>query len=71
MWGPEPARTSHGPPSSTIEPSTVMLAQHAGSRRIRGEAESLPFPDVSFDAAMAILTVHHWRDLLREDSGEG
>jgi SAM-dependent methyltransferase len=48
-----------------IEPSTVMLAQHAGSRRIRGEAESLPFPDGSFDAAMAILTVHHWRDLLR------
>ena len=48
-----------------IEPSAVMLAQHAGSRRIRGEAESLPFPDVSFDAAMAILTVHHWRDLLR------
>ena len=42
-----------------------MLAQHAGSRRVRGEAESLPFPDVSFDAAMAILTVHHWRDLLR------
>ena len=46
-----------------IEPSAVMLAQHAGSRRVRGEAESLPFPDVSFDAAMAILTVHHWRDL--------
>ncbi len=49
----------------SIEPSAVMLAQHAGSRRVRGEAESLPFPDVSFDAAMAILTVHHWRDLLR------
>jgi ubiquinone/menaquinone biosynthesis C-methylase UbiE len=48
-----------------IDPSAVMLAQHAGSRRVRGEAESLPFPDVSFDAAMAILTVHHWRDLLR------
>ena len=48
-----------------IEPSAVMLAQHAGSRRVRGEAESLPFPDVSFDAAMAVLTVHHWQDLLR------
>ena len=48
-----------------IEPSAVMLAQHPGSRRVRGEAESLPFPDASFDAAMAILTVHHWRDLLR------
>jgi SAM-dependent methyltransferase len=48
-----------------IEPSAVMLAQHVGSHRIRGEAENLPFPDVSFDAAMAILTIHHWRDLLR------
>jgi SAM-dependent methyltransferase len=48
-----------------IEPSAVMLAQHAGSRRVRGEAERLPFSDLSFDAAMAILTVHHWRDLLR------
>src|ERR1700684_4014152 len=37
-----------------IEPSAVMLAQHAGARRVRGEAESLPFPDGTFDAAMAI-----------------
>jgi len=48
-----------------IEPSEVMLAQHSGSRRVQGEAESLPFPDVSFDAAMAILTVHHWQNLIR------
>jgi SAM-dependent methyltransferase len=26
-------------------------------------AESLPFEDDSFDAAMAIITVHHWNDL--------
>ena len=25
-------------------------------------AESLPFEDQSFDAAMAVSTVHHWRD---------
>lgn len=48
-----------------IEPSEVMLAQHSGSRRVQGEAECLPFPDARFDAAMAILTVHHWQDLMR------
>ena len=26
-------------------------------------AESLPFPDATFDVALAVLTVHHWRDL--------
>jgi SAM-dependent methyltransferase len=26
-------------------------------------AESLPFPDASFDAAMAVLTMQHWADL--------
>jgi ubiquinone/menaquinone biosynthesis C-methylase UbiE len=26
-------------------------------------AESLPFGDGSFDAAMAVLTVHHWSDV--------
>lgn len=46
-----------------VEPSGVMLAQHQGSRRVRGVAERLPFGDGAFDAAMAILTVHHWEDL--------
>jgi len=27
-----------------------------------GTAEALPFEDKSFDAAMAILTIHHWPD---------
>ena len=27
---------------------------------VQGRAERLPFPDRTFDAAMAILTVHHW-----------
>jgi ubiquinone/menaquinone biosynthesis C-methylase UbiE len=48
-----------------IDPSRVMLAQHPGARQVQGEAEHLPFPDSSFDAAMAILTVHHWQDLDR------
>src|SRR3546814_15581458 len=29
---------------------------------VRGVAERLPFPDSSFDVAMAIFTVHHWSD---------
>jgi ubiquinone/menaquinone biosynthesis C-methylase UbiE len=27
---------------------------------VRGRAERLPFPSQAFDAALAILTVHHW-----------
>jgi ubiquinone/menaquinone biosynthesis C-methylase UbiE len=46
-----------------LEPSDVMLTQHPGHRRVRGLAEYLPFRDEAFDAAMAILTVHHWSDL--------
>jgi SAM-dependent methyltransferase len=30
---------------------------------VQGRAELLPFPDASFDVAMAILTVHHWTDV--------
>src|SRR4029453_12492491 len=29
---------------------------------LAGAAESLPFDDQSFDAAMAVCTVHHWQD---------
>jgi len=47
-----------------VEPSAVMLSQRpAGSApALQGSAERLPFPDGSFDAAMAVLTVHHWAD---------
>jgi SAM-dependent methyltransferase len=45
-----------------FDASAVMLGQHPGRRRVRGGAEHLPFPDGAFDAAMAIFTVHHWRD---------
>jgi SAM-dependent methyltransferase len=47
-----------------VEPSPQMLQQRQGrSRRVvQGVAEALPFPDGSFDAAMAVLTIHHWTD---------
>lgn len=49
---------------TAVEPSEQMLRQRpAGSApAVRGVAEALPFPDASFDAALAILTVHHWTD---------
>jgi SAM-dependent methyltransferase len=39
-----------------------MVAQRSACRGVRGVAEALPFEDQSFDAAMAILTMHHWKD---------
>jgi SAM-dependent methyltransferase len=41
-----------------------MLAQRpAGAApAVRAIAESLPIPDGAFDAALAVLTVHHWTD---------
>lgn len=50
-----------------VEPSEVMLAQRAPDAApcVRGAAEALPLDDASFDAAMAVLTVHHWADWRR------
>lgn len=44
------------------EPSTVMIRQRpAGAGpAVRAVAGSLPFPTDSFDATMAVLTIHHW-----------
>ena len=41
-----------------------MIAQRpAGAApAVRASAEALPFDDDAFDAAMAVLTVHHWPD---------
>ncbi|MFF8814189.1 MerR family transcriptional regulator [Streptomyces pactum] len=49
---------------TAVEPSAVMRAQRpAGSAPcVAAAAESLPFGDHSFDVAMAVSTVHHWRD---------
>jgi SAM-dependent methyltransferase len=50
---------------TSVEPSAVMIAQRppGSAPVVQGFAEELPFPDDSFDAAMAIITIHHWRDL--------
>ncbi|QKV90780.1 methyltransferase domain-containing protein [Streptomyces sp. NA02950] len=62
------AGTGSYEPSQTVlavEPSSVMIAQRpAGSARaLEASAESIPVADDSADAAMALLTVHHWGDL--------
>ena len=48
------------------EPSQVMLAQRRGDGppAVQAVAEQLPFRDRAFDAAMAVLTIHHWTDPL-------
>lgn len=49
---------------TAIEPSAAMIAQRPSGAApvVQASAEALPFPDKSFDAAMAVLTVHHWPD---------
>jgi SAM-dependent methyltransferase len=50
-----------------VEPSAVMIGQrpaHA-ARSVQASAEALPFADDSFDAVMAVLSDHHWRDRRR------
>jgi ubiquinone/menaquinone biosynthesis C-methylase UbiE len=49
---------------TAVEPSALMRAQRpAGAAPcVAAAAESLPFDDQSFDAAMAFATVHHWQD---------
>jgi SAM-dependent methyltransferase len=48
-----------------VEPSETMIAQRPkGSALVlRASAEHLPLDDGSFDAALAVNTVHHWTDL--------
>jgi SAM-dependent methyltransferase len=52
---------------TAVEPSEVMIAQRpAGSAPVvPGRAEELPFGDDAFDAAMAVLSDHHWSDRRR------
>jgi len=45
-----------------VEPSAEMIRQRSGNTAcaIQASAERLPFQDRAFDAALAILTIHHW-----------
>ncbi|MDX2648160.1 methyltransferase domain-containing protein [Streptomyces sp. PA03-1a] len=58
---------SYEPPATVlaVEPSSVMIAQRptGSARALQASAESIPIADGSADAAMALLTVHHWTDL--------
>lgn len=49
-----------------VEPSDIMIRQRPApplaAPCVQGSAEALPLSDKTFDAAMAILTMHHWPD---------
>jgi SAM-dependent methyltransferase len=58
---------SYEPPDrevTAVEPSATMIAQRppGAATAIQAGAEQLPFGNDSFDAAMAVQTVHHWAD---------
>ena len=48
-----------------VEPSQTMIAQRTkgAAPAVGAFAEHLPFPDDTFDVAMAVLTMHHWHDV--------
>lgn len=51
-----------------VEPSAVMRGQRLQNRKvpaINAKADQLPFDDDSFDASMAMVTVHHWPDIAK------
>ena len=52
---------------TALDPSEKMIRQRppGAAPCIKGVAENLPFDDKSFDASMAVLTLHHWTDKAR------
>src|SRR5262245_53542852 len=58
---------SYEPPDRrviAVEPSREMIRKRnpAAAGAVQASADDLPFKDKSFDASMAILTIHHWPD---------
>jgi SAM-dependent methyltransferase len=58
---------SYEPPDRhviAVEPSALMRSQRPAEAApcLAASAEHLPFGDQSFDAAMAVCTLHHWQD---------
>src|SRR5687768_688964 len=51
-----------------VEPSFTMRAQRAANKKVpavNARAEALPFDENVFDASMAIITIHHWPDVIK------
>ena len=58
---------SYEPPGrsvTAVEPSETMIAKRppGAAPVVQASAEALPFGDGEFDAAMAVLSDHHWSD---------
>ena len=60
---------SYEPPETVlaVEPSAVMIGQRPPglAPAVQATAEAIPLADGEVDAALAVLTVHHWPDLAR------
>jgi SAM-dependent methyltransferase len=60
---------SYEPPETAlaVEPSAVMIGQRSPglAPAVRTTADAIPLADGEVDAALAVLTIHHWSDLER------
>jgi SAM-dependent methyltransferase len=57
---------SYEPPQTVlaVEPSAAMIAQRppGAAPAVQATAERIPLADGACDAALAVLTIHHWAD---------
>jgi SAM-dependent methyltransferase len=60
---------SYEPPQTVlaVEPSAAMIDQRpqGAAPAVQAAAERMPLPDRACDAALAVLTIHHWADPAR------